>query len=182
MVISIDEVKKIVLNLSERELKNPEGAGVDLRLGSVHKIVGGEAFIEADGIGGQGKRSGFQTEEILAFASDATEQQKLVMQPGDYYLVKTVESVNIPLDAMADFRPRSTLFRSGLQLITTIGAPGYNGELIFGLTNSGPLPVTLELGARICTVVFYRLETEGIAYRGQNQGGRVTAAGVEQQV
>jgi len=32
--------KKLVENLSQRELKNPEGAGFDLRLGKVHKISG----------------------------------------------------------------------------------------------------------------------------------------------
>ncbi|MGH9858112.1 MAG: dCTP deaminase domain-containing protein [Acidobacteriota bacterium] len=83
---------------------------------------------------------------------------------------------------MSDFRTRSTLFRSGLILVTTVGSPGYKGELIFGLYNAGPLPVTLQMGARICTAVFYRTEETGVAYRGQNQGGRVTSAGVERQV
>lgn len=182
MVISHDEVVKIVQNLGERDLKNPEGASVDLRLGSVHKIVGGKAFIEADGAAGQGRRSGFDTEEICTFSQGSDTQETITIKPGDYYLVKTIETVDIPLDVLADFRTRSSLFRAGLNLLTTVGAPGYKGELIFGIKNSGPLPVTLQMGARICQAVFYRLESEGIAYRGQNQGGRVTAAGTEQQV
>ena len=35
---------KLVENLSERELNNPEGAGFDLRLGEVYKITG-SAFL-----------------------------------------------------------------------------------------------------------------------------------------
>ena len=35
---------KLVENLSERELTNPEGAGFDLRLGEVYKISG-KAFL-----------------------------------------------------------------------------------------------------------------------------------------
>lgn len=182
MVLTHAEIQKIVQQLSQRELENPEGTTVDLRLGEVHKFTGGEAFIEADGETGQGKRSMFATELVMAYNEEADEQAKLVIQPGDYYLVKTIESVKIPLDVLADFRTRSTLFRSGLILLTTLGSPGYEGGLIAGLTNAGPLPVTLQMGARICTAAFYRLEGEGVAYRGQHQGGRVTSGGAEQQV
>ena len=53
-VLGIDEIlrrvkkEKLIENLGKRELENPEGVGVDLRLGSVHRIVSGGAFIEAD--------------------------------------------------------------------------------------------------------------------------------------
>lgn len=182
MVLSHNEVIKIVQGLGERDLKDPEGASVDLRLASVHKIVGGQAFIEADGVAGQGRRSGFKTEELCTYNNDKDSQENLIINPGEYYLVKTIEIVDIPMDVIADFRTRSTLFRAGLNLLTTVGSPGYKGELIFGLKNTGPMPVTLQMGARICQAIFYRLESEGTAYRGQNQGGRVTAGGVEQQV
>lgn len=182
MVIGIAEVQKIVQNLSTRELESPEGAGVDLRLGEVIEITGGVAFIEADGPAGQGLRSGFESKVICAFQHDDIAQKKFVFEPGKYYLVKTVESVNIPINVLGDFRARSTLFRSGLSLLTTTGAPGYEGPLVFGLINHGPLPVTIQMGARIANALFYRLESEGIGYRGQNQGGRATASGVERQV
>jgi deoxycytidine triphosphate deaminase len=182
MVLSHAEIQKIVQNLSQRELENPEGTSVDLRLGEVHKLSGGQAFIEADGSAGQGKRSMFETELVIAYDPKSTAQKKLVVKPGEYYLVKTVETIKTPLDVLSDFRPRSTLFRCGLVLLTTVGSPGYKGELIFGLYNAGPLPVTLQMGARIVVAVFYRTEAKGVAYRGQNQGGRVTAAGAEQQV
>jgi dCTP deaminase len=182
MVITHEDVVKIVQGLGDRDLNNPEGASVDLRLGSIHKIVDGEAFIEADGKAGLGMRSGFKTEEVGNYAESAEKQEAITIEPGDYYLVKTVETVDIPLDVLADFRARSTMFRSGLSLLTTVGAPGYKGELTFGLKNDGPLPVTLQMGARICQATFYRLESDAATYRGQYQGGRVTAAGAEQQV
>lgn len=182
MVLTHQDIHKIVQNLSQRERENPEGTTVDLRLGEVHKFSGGEAFIEADGAAGQGKRSMLTTEVVMAYKDGADEQDKLVVKPGEYYLVKTIESVKIPLDVLCDVRPRSTLFRSGLILLTTLGAPGYEGGLIFGLTNAGPFPVTLQMGARICTAAFYRTEGEGVAYRGQHQGGRVTSGGAEQQL
>ena len=70
-VLGLDEIHKrikkhsLIKNLGQRDLKNPEGAGIDLRLGAVRKIVGGGAFIEADGAGGLGKRKGVKT-KLLA--------------------------------------------------------------------------------------------------------------------
>lgn len=43
-LLKLVRTKKLVENLSERELTNPEGAGFDLRLGEVYKISG-EAFL-----------------------------------------------------------------------------------------------------------------------------------------
>ena len=184
MVISLGEVRGIVKNLGERDTQNPEGAGVDLRIGEVHKITGGEAFIESDGAEGQGLRSGFETEVVMTYTEngDSKNQPRFVIKPGDYYLVKTIETVSIPLNVLADFRARSSLFRAGLNLLTTVGSPGYQGSLIFGLSNLGHAPVTIQMGSRICTAVFYRLEEDGVAYRGQHQGGRITSGGIEKQV
>lgn len=182
MVLTHDEIRKIVHGLSKREVENPEGTTVDLRLGEVHALAGGHAFIEADTEAGQGKRSMFETKLIMAYAAEAASQSKLTIHPGDYFLVKTVESIETPLDVLSDFRPRTTLYRSGLIFLASVGSPGYNGKLVFGLYNAGPFSVVLEMGARICTAAFYRTEGTGIAYRGQHQDGRVTSAGAEQQV
>ena len=43
-LLQLVKTKKLVENLSERELTNPEGAGFDLRLGEVYKISG-NAFL-----------------------------------------------------------------------------------------------------------------------------------------
>ena len=50
MVLGIKELhrlvkeKNLIANLSERELKNPEGAGFDLRIGELYEISG-EGFL-----------------------------------------------------------------------------------------------------------------------------------------
>ena len=43
-LLQLVKTKKLVENLSERELNRPEGAGFDLRLGEVYKISG-SAFL-----------------------------------------------------------------------------------------------------------------------------------------
>ena len=165
--------QKLVENLSERELTNPEGAGFDLRLGEVYTISG-EAFL------GETERKTPEVQSIMKY--DPEKKQQITIQQGEFYLVKTIEKVNTPLDITINFKPRTTTFRSGLFIRTGNGAPGYNGELTFALKNEGPVPVTLELGARIIHAQFEQVLGEGSQYRGQWQGGRVTTKGSETQV
>ena len=78
--------------------------------------------------------------------------------------------------------PRTTTFRSGLFLRTGPVQPGYEGELTFGLKNEGPITVEIEMGARFAHVLFHEIKGSGSKYRGQWQGGRVSATKREKQV
>ncbi len=178
-IIGIKEVirrikeEKLITGLGGRDFSNPEGTGIDLRLGAVHEIIGGGAYIEADGEAGLGRRKGVETKEIFAL-KDGEVQDELIIKPGQYYLVQTAETVNTPLDLMPMLYPRSSLFRAGLLLLVTKTDPGYKGKLTLGITNLGAFEVKLQLGARICNIVFHKIEGEVIGYRGQHQGGRVS--------
>lgn len=174
--------EKLIEDLGERDLNNPEGVGLDLRLGSIHKIKKGGAFIEADGDAGLGKRKGVTTEEIASFRNGAKKQKEVKIKPGIYYLIQTIETINTPMNLMPVTYPRSSLFRAGLVLLYSKTDPGYKGKLTMGLINLSPFPVTLQMGARICNLVFFKIEGQTIAYRGQHQGGRVTPAEIERQV
>lgn len=178
-IIGIKEVvrrikeENLISGLGGRDLSNPEGTGIDLRLGAVHEIVEGGAYIEADGAAGLGKRHGVKTKEIFTLRDGAV-QDEFSIKPGEYYLVQTAESIHTPLDIMPVLYPRTSLFRAGLLLLVTKTDPGYQGKLTLGLTNLGPFEVRLQLGARICNIVFHKIEGEVIGYRGQHQGGRVS--------
>ncbi len=164
---------KLVENLSERELTNPEGAGFDLRLAEVYSISG-DAFL------GETERKTADIELVQSYKEG--EKRTIVIKPGDFYLVKTIESFNLPDFLTANFKPRSTTFRSGLFLRTGNVAPGYCGPVTFGLSNEGPIEVTIEMGARFVHVQFDEVKGKGAMYRGQWQGGRVTAKKKEKQV
>lgn len=155
----------LVEGLSERELTNPEGAGFDLRLGEVYTISG-EAFL------GETER---QTPEVHIVASyKVGGKQSITFNPGDFYLVKTIESFNMPSYLTAHFKPRTTTFRSGLFLRTGSVSPGYRGQVTFAMVNQGPVAVVIEMGARFCHVQFEEISGGGSPYRGQWQKGRVT--------
>lgn len=164
---------KLVENLSERELTNPEGAGFDLRLGEVYKISG-KAFL--------GVTERHTADITLVAKFDAKKTTSIKIKPGDFFLVKTVENVNMPQNLTASITPRSTTYRSGLFIRTGNVPPGYCGGLTFGLSNEGPVAVEIEMGARFVHIQFQEVDGGGNMYRGQWQGGRVTAKKKEKQV
>src|SRR3989344_5623061 len=92
--------ESLIEDLGERDLNNPEGVGLDLRLGSIHKIKKGGAFIESDGSEGLGKRKGVQTEELASYKVGAKKQKEVKIKSGVYYLIQTIETINTPLDMM----------------------------------------------------------------------------------
>ncbi len=179
MILGIKELHKLVeeINLVEglcdRELNNPEGAGFDLRLGEVYSLKG-------DGFLGVEERE--TPESILIERYDEKEEKNFLFEPGKYYLIKTIEKVNLPKSLSGIIFPRTTLFRSGLALFNGIVQSGYSGELTFGLANMGDSLIKVSFGARIVHITFQEILGEGNQYKGQWQGGRVSTDGKEEQV
>jgi len=158
---------KLVEGLCERELKNPEGAGFDLRVGEVYRIKKGECFL------GETERHTPDIELVAKYGKE----KGYIMKPGEFLLVKTMEKVNLPKKISAIFRPRSTLQRGGIALFTAAVSPGYSGELTFGIANLGKNIFKFELGARIVHILFFETSENVSEYRGQWQGGRVSTKG-----
>lgn len=170
-LLKLVKENKLVENLSERELNNPEGAGFDIRVGEIYKISG-DSFL--------GTQSRFTpTSQLVAKVGEVSEFK---IKSNEYFLVKTMETFNVPNYLTMHTFPRSTLHRSGVLLLATQTAPGYSGQLIFGLKNLGDCQITLELGSRIAHVQFLTVEGTANPYRGQWKGGRVTNTQLETQV
>lgn len=197
-LLELVKTQNLVEGLSERELTNPEGAGFDLRLGEVYKISG-EAFL------GETERRTPDVKLIAKYKGEVKSAnqpsvkykdrdkkrkaklskiltKQITIKPGEFYLVKTVESFNVPANLTVNFKPRTTTFRSGLFIRTGNVAPGYKGPVTFGLKNEGRCIVTIEMGARFVHAQFEEVKGGGSMYRGQWQGGRVTARKKEKQV
>ena len=179
MILGVKELlklvkeKKLVENLSERELKNPEGAGFDIRIGELY---------EAEGKGFLGVEER-ETPEIKLVASfNEKESKKLSLKPKTYYLMKTIEKLNLPENILALFTPRSTLYRSGVYIFGGQTAPGYQGELTTGIYNFREEDFELEIGSRVIHVMFFEVKGETNLYRGQWQGGRITTKKKEKQI
>lgn len=168
--------KKIVENLCDRELDNPEGAGFDLRLGEIYNISG-------NGFLGIEERDTPNIELIAKHNPEKKEEENyFIFEPGKYYLIKTMEKVNLLTTLSGIIFPRTTLFRSGLALFNGIVQAGYSGELTFGICNLGKSDIKISFGARIAHITFHEVLGEGNQYKGQWQGGRVATHGKETQI
>jgi len=181
-VLELNSKYKLIENLSERELNNPEGIGIDVRAGEIYKLTG-ESFL------GVSDRKTADIEKV----ADIKKDKFFVLKPGEFFLVKTIEKVNLPATKiqvdgaeptiiMQDAYPRSTLQRSGIIFRGTKTDPGYSGELTFSLFNASAFPFKLELGARFANLVFSTVLGELTRpYEGQWQAGRVSATEKERQ-
>lgn len=179
MVLGVDKLlklvktKKLVEGLSERELKNPEGAGFDLRLGKVSKISG-TGFLGID------ERNSADAKLVAEY--NPQNKKTIVIKPNESYLITTLEKVNLPQNLTANMWMRSTLYRSGIIMCGGNIAPGYQGELSFLFYNAGQAKMEIELGARIVHIIFWEVKGKTNLYRGQWKGGRVSANKKERQV
>ena len=172
-LLKLVKTKKLIENLSERELKNPEGAGFDLRIGELYQLKGG-------GFLGIEER---KTPEIKLIAKfDKKKPKKIFLQPRTYYLMKTIEKLNLPENLLALFTPRSTLYRSGVYIFGGQTAPGYQGELTTGIYNFRDEKFELEMGSRVIHIMFFEVKGKSSLYRGQWQGGRITTKKKEKQI
>jgi deoxycytidine triphosphate deaminase len=172
-LLKLVKEKKLVENLSQRELKNPEGAGFDLRIGELYEIKG-RGFL------GIKERKTPQIKLVAKY--DKKNPKKAILKPHVYYLMKTVEKLNMPENLLALFTPRSTLFRSGIYIFGGQTAPGYKGGLTTGICNFGKEKFELEMGSRVLHIMFFEVKGESSLYRGQWQGGRITTKKKEKQI
>ena len=179
MYLGVDEllelVKKnnLVEGLCERELTNPEGNSFDLRLGELFTI-------EGKGFLGETERKTCDIKSVAKY--EEGKKNSVVVKPGDFYLFKTIEKVNMPDNLVGMFKPRTTMQRMGIFLRSSQAAPGYSGELTFAIKNLGPCEVEIEMGARVIHMMCAEIKGKTNLYRGQWQGGRVTTDKKEVQV
>lgn len=176
-LLELVKTNNLVENLSERELNNPEGAGFDFRLGSVHKLI---RKSDVNYFLGEKERQTPHSEIIMEYDKD--NKKILTLKPGEYYLVSTVEKINTPKWLAPTIRPRTTIFRSGIILLSADISPGYCGPLTVGLYNASQQSFDIELGARIMHLRFHLIDGKTNSYQGQWQGGRISTEEKEEQV
>lgn len=83
------------------------------------------------------------------------------------------EVVSLDKDLMAFGRPRSTLARAGISLITAVWDAGYNGRSEVGLIVHNPDGIWLKRNARFMQLVFVKMVAETRPYKGIYQGENI---------
>ncbi len=85
--------------------------------------------------------------------------EPFILQPGDFVLATTMETVKLPDDLVGRLEGRSSLGRLGIVVHSTasIFDPGWEGMVVMELGNMGRMPVALYPGMRICSMTFEEL-------------------------
>jgi dCTP deaminase len=90
-----------------------------------------------------------------------SDDESFVLQPGDFVLAITKESVTIPNTLIARLEGRSSLGRLGIVVHSTASMidAGWSGRIVLELGNLGRMPVALYPGMRICALTFEQLSS-----------------------
>ena len=94
--------------------------------------------------------------------------EPFVLQPRDFVLAITEETLDLGNDVLGRLEGRSSLGRIGIIVHGTAGLfdPGWIGKATLELSNLGRMPVALYPGMRICSFTFEQLSTRvAVSYR-----------------
>lgn len=163
----------LIANLNSRDQKRMEGAGVDLSVGKVFRIVKGSNI-------GITTRTRPQLELLAEY--EKGKRKKFIIKPGESYVVQTVEKVKMPKDLTASISPRHSLYGQAVLLGAGNVAPGYEGELSFAVFNASPENLSFSLGARLFFIEFRLVEGGVNTYAGQWQHGNTVSVKNEKQI
>jgi len=170
MILSQPHLRKAVENeeiaFSPSIEENQWGeASIDLRLGfsftRLQKVEGMKISV-ADGLRALAN-SGFWVTKKLQEFDEFERRETFTMEPGDFVLAMTHESITVPKNLIARVEGRSTYARVGLSMHQTAPwiQPGWSGPIVLEIMNSGPLSIELTpLIDRPCQITFSELTEE----------------------
>ena len=141
-------------------------ASVDLRLGFGFTILDrGLSCITlsvAEGMQAIEKAGFWKTKELEARDAHG-KRESFILDPGEFVLAMTHESVTVPRNLIAMVEGRSTYARLGLSMHQTAPwiQPGWSGRIVLEITNNGPLKIQLTpIIDRPCQLTFFQLASE----------------------
>ena len=86
------------------------------------------------------------------------DKDTIIMQPGDFRLISSLEKVRMPSDLAAMVHDKSTLARLGIALQNTFIDPGFEGYITLEVSNHSDQPFMMWLGQPIAQLVFHKLD------------------------
>jgi len=146
---------------------------IDLHLGNTFRIFEHSKYSHID------LRSDFSVNELMRKVK-ISDGDAFTIQPGDFVLAATRETLEFGDDIMGRLEGRSSLARIGIIVHSTAGLfdPGWVGTATLELGNLGRMPVKLYPGDRICAFTFQQLSSPvQVPYK--NKSGNKYAGQVE---
>jgi dCTP deaminase len=159
MVLSDVDIKRYI---TEGKIKiSPElppeqfgSCSVDFRLGSEFSVFehSRHAYIDL--------KDNKRIEGIMK-SIEVTPGEAFILQPRDFVLAITEETLQLDDDVLGRLEGRSSLGRIGIIVHGTAGLfdPGWAGKATLELSNLSRMPVALYPGMRICSFTFEQLSS-----------------------
>ena len=150
---AIDSGRIKITAPDDKFLENIGPSSLDLRCGSHFKVYEHTKFSLLDPADPTTFENCSRMIEVKNFA------EPFIVQPGDFILGVTLESIALPDDLVARVEGRSSLGRLGIIVHSTAGFvdPGFAGTITLEITNINRMPVALYPGMRVCQLAFETL-------------------------
>ncbi|MFH1375657.1 MAG: dCTP deaminase [Patescibacteria group bacterium] len=145
---------RVKINAPDEEYLNNIGpSSLDLRCGHHFKLYEHTKFPLLDPADPETFKNCSRSIEIKK------EGEPFIVQPGDFVLGVTLETITLPGDLVARVEGRSSLGRLGIIVHSTAGFvdPGFSGTITLEITNINQMPVALYPGMRVCQLAFETL-------------------------
>lgn len=140
-----------------------KGISVDLRLDNKFRVFNDHTAPYID-LSGPSEQMQKIMDVVMGNEVIIDEGESFFLHPGELALAATFESVSIPDDLVGWLDGRSSLARLGLMVHVTAHRidPGWNGQIVLEIFNSGKLPLALRPGMDICAINFETLSSAAI--------------------
>jgi len=129
-------------------------SSMDLHLGHVFKVYEHSKFAVLDPKNPDSFRNNMRTITV-------NEGESFMVQPGEFALGVTQETITVPDDLVVRVEGRSSLGRLGIIVHSTAGFvdPGFSGTITLEISNLNRLPVALYPGMRVCQIAFIKMSS-----------------------
>lgn len=140
----------VVRSPDEDHLPNVGASSMDFRLGKYFKVYNHTKHAMLD------PKDPDTFKDVARLIEIDDEDAPFVVQPGEFVLGVTMESVKLPDDVVARVEGRSSLGRLGIIVHSTAGFidAGFEGTITLEITNINRMPVALYPGMRVCQLAF----------------------------
>ncbi|MGC9385822.1 MAG: dCTP deaminase [Hydrogenovibrio sp.] len=140
-----------------------KGISVDLRLANKFRVFNDHTAPFID-LSGETHEMQAMMDKIMGDEVVIEAGQAFFLHPGELALASTHESISIPDDLVGWLDGRSSLARLGLMVHVTAHRidPGWQGQIVLEIYNSGKLPLALRPGMDICAINFETLSSAAI--------------------
>jgi dCTP deaminase len=171
-IVRYMESGKIKITPAPDLSKQRGSCSIDFRLGNIFRVFEHSKYPYID------LREGIDSNELM-HKVEVPDGEAFTMQPGEFVLAATLETLELSDDIMARLEGRSSLGRLGIIVHSTAGVfdPGWVGTATLELGNLGRMPVKLYPGMRICAFTFEQLSSPAkVSYRkkpGNKYSGQV---------